>query len=44
MAVEKAARTLRHMRWFEVEEIRGYIDGNSVAHWRVTMKVGFTME
>lgn len=44
LAVEKASRSLRHMRWFEVEEIRGHIEDNSVAHWQVTVKVGFTME
>ena len=44
LAVEKASRSLRHMRWFEVEEVRGHIEDNAIAHWQVTVKVGFTME
>ena len=43
-AIEKAGRSLRHMRWFEVTEIRGHIEDDAVAHWQVTVKVGFTME
>ncbi len=43
-AVAKASRSLRHMRWFEVSEIRGHIEDDAVAHWQVTVKIGFTME
>lgn len=43
-AVAKASRSLRHMRWFEVSEIRGHIEDDAVAHWQVTVKVGFTLE
>tara|TARA_Y100001933_G_scaffold99596_1_gene100034 strand:+ start:4539 stop:4742 length:204 start_codon:yes stop_codon:yes gene_type:complete len=43
-AIDKAGRSLRHMRWFEVTEIRGHIEDDAVAHWQVTVKVGFTME
>ena len=43
-AVAKASRSLRHMRWFEVSEIRGLIEDDAVAHWQVTVKIGFTME
>jgi flavin-binding protein dodecin len=43
-AVERAARTIRHMRWFEVLETRGVIDGDRVSAWQVTVKVGFTIE
>jgi flavin-binding protein dodecin len=38
------ARTLRHLDWFEVDEIRGYIDGSDVKYFQVTMKVGFRYE
>jgi flavin-binding protein dodecin len=31
------------MRWFEVIETRGHIEDNRVAHWQVTIKVGFTL-
>lgn len=43
-AIDKASGTLRHMRWFEVSEIRGHIDDGAIGHWQVTVKVGFTME
>ena len=43
-AIAKAAKTVRNMHWFEVVETRGHIDGGTVAHWQVTIKVGFTLE
>lgn len=43
-AVNRAAKTVRNMRWFEVGEIRGHIDGNKIDHWQVTVKVGFTLD
>ncbi len=44
MAIRKASKTIRNLRWFEVTNTRGEIDGDHVAHWQVTMKVGFTLE
>lgn len=43
-AVNKAAQTVRNMRWFLVTEQRGYIEDNAVAYYQVTIKVGFTLE
>jgi len=43
-AVARAARTLRHLRWFEVVEIRGAIQEAAVAQWQVTVKIGFAIE
>lgn len=43
-AVNKAAETVRNMRWFTVTEQRGYIDDNAVAYYQVTIKIGFTLE
>lgn len=43
-AIEKAGKSVRGMRWFAVTETRGHIDGDAVAHWQVTLKVGFTLE
>lgn len=43
-AVERAAKTIRHMRWFNVTETRGYIENGQVAYWQVTVKIGFTLE
>ena len=43
-AIAKAAETVRNLRWFEVTETRGYIDGGKVDHWQVTLKIGFTLD
>jgi flavin-binding protein dodecin len=43
-AIGKAAETVRHMRWFEVVEIRGTVDDDKVGQWQVTLKVGFKLE
>ncbi len=43
-AIAKASKTVRNMHWFEVVETRGHVDGSKVAHWQVTIKVGFTLE
>jgi dodecin len=43
-AVTKASQSVRHLRWFEVGEIRGHIEDGVIAHWQVTLKLGFTLE
>ncbi|HSN20983.1 MAG TPA: dodecin [Usitatibacter sp.] len=43
-AVVKASKTMRNMHWFEVTETRGHIENGKVAHWQVTVKLGFTLE
>jgi len=43
VAIAKASETIHNMRWFEVVETRGHIDEGKVAHWQVTIKVGFTL-
>jgi flavin-binding protein dodecin len=43
-AVAKASESVRNLRWFEVLETRGHIEGGRVAHWQVTLKLGFTLE
>ena len=43
-AVGKAAKTVHNLRWFQVTDTRGEIEGDKVAHWQVTMKVGFTLD
>ena len=42
--VARANRTLRNLDWFEVTNIRGFIEDGAVAHFQVTMKVGFRLE
>ena len=43
-AIEKAAVSLRNLGWFEVEHVRGHIENGKVAHYQVTLKVGFTVD
>ena len=43
-AIEKASKTVRKMRWFEVTEIRGAIRENKVNQFQVSLKVGFSLE
>jgi flavin-binding protein dodecin len=43
-AVGKAGESLRNLRWFEVQEIRGHIVDAKVEHWQVGVKIGFTLE
>ena len=42
--IRRASETLRHLDWFEVVEIRGYITDVDVSHYQVTMKLGFRLE
>lgn len=42
--IETAAKTLRHIDWFEVVETRGHVKDGKVAHFQVTVKVGFRLE
>jgi flavin-binding protein dodecin len=44
VAVQRAARTLRGLDWFEVSEIRGHLAEGQVEHFQVTLKIGFRME
>jgi flavin-binding protein dodecin len=43
-AIERASRTMRNLRWFELVETRGHIDKGKVAHYQVMLKVGFTLD
>jgi hypothetical protein len=43
-AVAEAAKTLRHMDWFQVVEERGRIVDGAVAEFQVTVKIGFRIE
>ena len=42
-AVARASKTLRDLRWFEVVETRGSIEGGRASQYQVTLKVGFTI-
>lgn len=43
-AIRRASKTLHNLRWFQVTETRGHIENGEVAHWQVTLKVGFTLD
>jgi flavin-binding protein dodecin len=42
--VRRASRTLRNLDWFQIVEVRGAIADGEIAHYQVTMKVGFRLE
>ena len=43
-AATRAAKTLHHLDWFQVTEIRGHFSGDEIGHFQVTMKVGFRLD
>jgi len=43
-AVAKASQTLRNLEWFEVVSSRGNIEEGRIAHYQVTLKIGFRLE
>ena len=43
-AIKRAAKTVRKLRWFEVQQVRGQIDNDAVAYWQVSVKVGFALD
>jgi flavin-binding protein dodecin len=42
--VARASQTLRGLHWFEVQSVRGELQDGEVAHFQVTLKVGFRLE
>ena len=42
-AIGRASATIRDIRWFEVLETRGHVEDGRIAHYQVTLKVGFTL-
>lgn len=43
-AIKRASETIREIGWFEVTEIRGHVENGDVAHFQVTLKIGFALE
>ena len=43
-AIAKAGQSVKHMDWFDVIEMRGYIEQSAVKYWQVTIKIGFRIE
>lgn len=43
-AITKATEDRRHIRWFEVTELRGHVEEGKVAHFQVALKLGYALE
>ncbi|HLX26976.1 MAG TPA: dodecin [Casimicrobiaceae bacterium] len=43
-AIQKASATIKHIDWFQVVESRGHVENGRVAHYQVSLKVGFRIE
>jgi len=43
-AIKHASKSVRGLSWFEILETRGNIVDGKVAHWQVTVKIGFTLD
>ena len=43
-AIAKASTSVRNIDWFEVIQTRGHVENGKLAHWQVTIKVGFRLE
>ncbi|WP_407169733.1 dodecin [Bradyrhizobium sp. ORS 111] len=43
-AINRASKTIREMKWFEVVQTRGHIEEGKIRHYQVTLRVGFTLE
>jgi dodecin len=43
-AIRKASETVRNIEWFQTEEIRGHVEDGEVAHFQVTLKIGFRVD
>ena len=43
-AIETAALTIRNIDWYQLVESRGHVKDGKVAHYQVTLKVGFRIE
>ncbi len=43
-AIAKTGESVKNLRWFEVLQVRGEISENQIAHYQVTMNLGFTVD
>lgn len=43
-AIARASKTLKHLDWFEVLNTRGHLQDGKIAHYQVTLKIGFRLE
>ena len=43
-ALERAQKSIRNIRWYEVVGSRGYLESDGRVIYQVTLKVGFTLD
>jgi flavin-binding protein dodecin len=43
-AIAKASATIKHIDWYQVTESRGHVVDGRIAHFQVTLKIGFRIE
>jgi flavin-binding protein dodecin len=43
-AITTAAKTIRHIDWFEVVKTSGHVVDGQVAHFQATLKIGFRLD
>jgi flavin-binding protein dodecin len=43
-AINRASQTLDEIGWFEVVNTRGHVEGGKLAHYQVTIRIGFTLK
>jgi flavin-binding protein dodecin len=43
-AIEKAHETVRHLAWFEVDELRGKIEDGKVSEYQASVRIGFKLD
>jgi len=44
VAIARTSKTVHNLRWFEMERVSGHLENGKIAHWQVTLKIGFTMD
>lgn len=44
LAIERAGKSVHNLRWFRVTDTRGSIENGRIAHWQVTVELGFTLD
>ena len=42
-AITRAASTVQDIGWFEVVSTRGHVENGKLAHYQVTLRIGFTL-
>ena len=43
-AIGRAAKTVDHLQWFQVTEVRGAIKDQQIERYQVMLKVGFALD